>query len=68
MNRLGRLICIGATCVAMAAAHEGERWPVRAEQTIERTLPLNGSSGRLSIENFQGFVHVTGTDGSERIR
>jgi hypothetical protein len=52
---------LGALCLAGSPS---DRWPVREQETIQRTLPLSGSPNRLVIENVQGYVHATASSGS----
>jgi hypothetical protein len=52
---------LGALCLANFSS---ERWPVKEEETIEKTLPLSGSPNRLVIENVDGYVHATAASGS----
>lgn len=52
---------LGALCLASPSS---DRWPVREQETIEKTLPLSGSPSRLVIDNLQGYVHATASSGS----
>ena len=61
-------------CLALAASGLGlvysagrhsDRWPVREQETIQKTLPLSGPPMRLVVDNFSGYVHVTGASGSD---
>ncbi len=52
---------LGALCLAGSSS---DRWPVREQETIEKTLPLSASPNRLVIENVQGYVHATASSGS----
>jgi hypothetical protein len=52
---------LGALCLAGSSS---DRWPVREQETVEKTLPLSGSPNRLVIENVQGYVHATASSGS----
>jgi hypothetical protein len=63
-----------AICLALLASgfavlcwssNRGERWPVREQETIQKTLTLSGSPMRLVIDNVEGYVHVTAGSGSE---
>jgi DUF4097 and DUF4098 domain-containing protein YvlB len=47
------------------AQRNSERWSVREEETIRKTLRLSGTPMRLLVENIEGYVHVTATSGSE---
>ena len=42
-----------------------ERWPVRDQETIQKTLSLSGQPMRLVVDNLDGYVHVTGSTGSQ---
>ncbi len=42
---------LGALCLAGSSS---ERWPVREQETIEKTLPLSGSPDRLIVDNLRG--------------
>lgn len=58
---------IGSVCLMRGSNNNNndDRWPVRAEENIEKTLPLSGAPLRLVVDNVEGFVHVTGIDGSD---
>jgi hypothetical protein len=47
------------------AQRDSERWSVREQETIHKTLALSGAPMRLVVENVQGYVHVTAVSGSE---
>lgn len=51
----------GALCLARPSS---ERWTIREEETVEKSLPLSGSPNRVVIDNLQGYVHVTASSGS----
>ncbi len=55
------LMASGLGIVCLADRHS-DRWPLREEETIEKTLTLSGAPRRLLIDNLEGFVHVTATD------
>src|SRR3954451_24801204 len=61
-------VCAALAACALAALCLGnsssERWPVRDEETIEKTLPLTEAPNRVTIDNIEGYVHVTGWAGS----
>jgi hypothetical protein len=50
-----------------AAWAQGDRdWHVQDQETIRRTFNLSGSGPqKLSVDNFSGYIHVTGTDGNQ---
>jgi hypothetical protein len=50
---------------ACFAASNSDRWSVREEETTHKTLALSGAPMRLLIDNVDGYVHVTGTNGSQ---
>ena len=59
------LVCpLFLTPLCMAGDHHHD-WPVRDQETIEKTLPLTGGPMRLVVDNVEGYVHVTGVSGSE---
>jgi len=58
------LMACGLAVLCLGAARS-ERWSVRAQETIERTLTLSGAPMRLVIDNVDGYVHVTGTNGPQ---
>jgi hypothetical protein len=54
------LLALGS---GLLRAHDHD-WPVREQQTIEKTLPLSGEPMRVIVDNVEGYVHVHATDGS----
>lgn len=58
------LAACGIGSVCLARTNSDDRWPIRAEENIDKTLPLNGAPLRLVVDNVEGYVHVTGVDGS----
>lgn len=52
----------GVLCLAQS---HSDRWPVGEQERIEKTLTLSGQPMRLVVDNLDGYVHVTGTSGSE---
>lgn len=57
------LAASGLALVCLAREHS-DRWTVRQEDTLEKTLTLSGQPMRLIVDNLDGYVHVTGTNGS----
>ncbi len=58
------------TCLALLAlpylgGSGSEHWSVREKETIQKTLTLSGSPMRVVVDNVDGYVHVTGTSGSQ---
>jgi hypothetical protein len=47
------------------ADHHWDRWTVREQETIQKTLTLSGAPMRLVVDNIDGYVHVTGVSGSQ---
>jgi hypothetical protein len=47
-----------------ASDHHGD-WPVRDQETIQKTLPLSQSPMRLVVDNVEGYIHVVGVSGSD---
>jgi hypothetical protein len=56
------VVCLAAPCIAKD--HHGD-WPVRDQETVQKTLALVTSPARLVVDNVEGYVHVTGVTGSE---
>ncbi len=50
--------------LGLGSTHE-DRWTVREQETIEKTLTLSGEPMRLVVDNLDGFVHVTGRSSSQ---
>ena len=42
-----------------------EHWNVREGETMQKTLTLSGPPMRVVVDNVDGYVHVTGTGGSQ---
>jgi hypothetical protein len=61
------LVLAALICSAKGAGYSNHHddWPVRDQETIQKTLPLAQSPMRLVIDNVEGYVHVTGVSGSE---
>jgi hypothetical protein len=63
------IFCLAVMASGLAAlCFAGERsdqWPIREQETIEKTVTLSGAPMRLVIDNLDGHVHVTGTGGSQ---
>ncbi len=56
---------LGAAALSLANSHNSDRWTVRETETIQKTLTLSTPPMRLIVDNVDGYVHVTGTSGSE---
>jgi hypothetical protein len=55
-----------AGLAALCFARFGQdRWSVREQETIQKTLALSGPPLRLVVDNVNGYVHATGTNGSQ---
>ncbi len=52
---------------ALAFDHDDRDWKHEEQETIRRSFPVSGTSGarKLLVDNFTGYVHVTGASGSE---
>jgi hypothetical protein len=55
------LILAAASSAALASEH----WPVREQETIQKTFRLSGEPMRVVVDNIDGYVHVKGYSGSE---
>jgi hypothetical protein len=64
------LVLAGCGLAALCSARSGsDRWAVREQETIEKTLTLSGAPMRVVVDNLDGYVHVVGTTGSQvRVR
>jgi hypothetical protein len=58
------LAMTGLSFLCLARSNR-ERWSVREQETIQKTLTLSGAPMRLVVDNVNGYVHVTGTNGSQ---
>jgi hypothetical protein len=56
------LVVVVSVCVA---GHRSDQWPLREQETLQKTLKLSGEPNRIVIDNLEGYVHVTGTSGTE---
>src|SRR5258705_5340939 len=57
---------LSALCLARSHSDRGsDRWSVREQETIQKTLTLSGAPMRLVVDNVNGYVHATGTNGSQ---
>jgi hypothetical protein len=53
------------TAALCLAGSNSDRWTVRETETIQETLALSAPPMRLIVDNVDGYVHVTGTSGSQ---
>lgn len=58
------LLASGLAILCSAGASENQ-WTVREQETIHKTLTLSGQPMRIVIDNLDGYVHVTGSSGSQ---
>lgn len=58
------VVALGLATLCFAGS-DWTRWSVREQETIQKTLTLSGSPMRLVIDNVDGYVHVTGTSGTQ---
>lgn len=63
------IVCLALAASGLAplcfASSKSDRWSVREQETIEKTLTLSGPPMRVLVDNVDGHVHVTGTNGSQ---
>jgi hypothetical protein len=60
------LILMMAALPLAAAWDDGHNWKLDEKETIKRTFDAAGSGPRkLLVDNIHGFIHVTGTAGSQ---
>src|SRR5690349_1392735 len=57
------LLASGSAALCLGSKHS-DQWPVREQETIQKTLTLSGAPMRLAVDNVDGYVHVTGESGS----
>jgi hypothetical protein len=48
-----------------SASSNKSHWTVQEQETIQNTPPLSSPVGRVVVDNVEGYVHVTGTTGSQ---
>ncbi len=58
------LLAFGSAALCLASSHS-DRWPIREQQTIQKTLSLSGAPMRLVVDNVDGYVHVRAGNGSD---
>ena len=59
------MLMASALAALCLAEHNWDHWSVREQETIQKTLSLSGAPMRLVVDNVDGYVHVTGTTGSQ---
>lgn len=57
------VVSLAAATIALARGN-GD-WPVRYEDSVVKKFVLSGAPLRVDVDNISGYVHVTGTAGSE---
>jgi hypothetical protein len=55
---------VSTATLCLASSHS-DRWSVRDTETIQKTLTLSAAPMRVLVDNLDGYVHVTGTGGTE---
>ncbi len=58
------LLLMSGFGILCAGRHDRDQWPVREQETIQKTLDLSAPPMRLVVDNVEGYVHVTGSSGS----
>src|SRR5664279_2456793 len=64
-STLTLMLMASALAALCLADHNWDHWTVREQETIQKTLSLSGAPMRLVVDNVDGYVHVTGTTGSQ---
>jgi hypothetical protein len=64
-KRMCLMLAASGLGLVWLALGRSDRWTVREESTIEKTLTLSGEPMRLIVDDLLGYVHVTGTNGSQ---
>jgi hypothetical protein len=64
--RLSSLLLLASGLAALCLAeHNRDHWALREQETIQKTLSLSAAPMRVVVDNIEGYVHVTATNGSE---
>ncbi len=58
------LLASGSAALCLASSHS-DRWPIREQETVQKTMTLSSQPMRLVVDNVEGYVHVTGVSGSQ---
>lgn len=53
------------TAALCLAGSHSDHWAVRETETFQKTLTLSAPPMRLIVDNVDGYVHLTGTSGSQ---
>lgn len=58
---------LGVVCLAedRHSDRDSDNWPIREQETIQKSLSLSNAPMRLLVENIDGYVHVTAGTGSQ---
>lgn len=62
-NAFLTILLSGLAAVTVRA--DSDHWPAGEQETIEKTFTLSGQPTRLLVDNLNGYVHVSGSDGSQ---
>jgi hypothetical protein len=66
MQLLFRLMLLASGLAVLShAERDHSRWPVRDQETIEKTLTLSVAPMRVVVDNVDGYIHVKVIDGSQ---
>jgi hypothetical protein len=66
MKILTRLTLAAAwLAIPCLAGHDSENWPVRDQETIQKSFTLAGAPMRVVIDNVEGYIHLTGINGQQ---
>lgn len=63
--KLSRILVLSGSALLCFGATSSDRWSMREQETIHRTLSVAGSPVRVVVDNVQGYVHVRGGGGSQ---
>src|ERR1039458_9946459 len=61
------ILMLAALPLAAGGREDDHRWKLDEKESIRRTFDVAAGSGarKLLVDNIQGYVHVTGTSGSQ---
>ena len=59
------MLALVVSLAAVSSVLDYGDWPVRHQESIAKTFVLSGDPARVDVDNLDGSVHVTASDGSE---
>ncbi len=62
------MLMASGLAVVYLAERNSDRWSIREQETIQKTVSLSGAPMRLVVDNIDGYVHVTGATSGSQVR